>query len=175
PLLALPAIDLFDRPSKLRLAAVSGIALLGFYVQLLGICVDPGRFLQLVRPVTQAVDGRYDPDRLRDDLLPIHFVPELNPILGQQWLLGRYLTRPPWKADSDYPWRSLGIPNWRPLENPTPKRLDFWLDARSSPGALSLELLLAISTLWLAAALARELAQQCPTAALAAATPHQRD
>jgi hypothetical protein len=78
-------------------------------------------------------------DALRDDLLPAHFIPELSPIVGQYWLLERYLTQPGWDRSSDYPWKSLAIEAWWPRTNPTPPRLDLWLDSRSPKSALMTE------------------------------------
>lgn len=131
PLALLPALDALQRKSKPAYA----LALTGLCIQLLGTSIDPGHFLQVTHPATAALAGRQPPDQLRDDLLPVHFIPELNPITGQAWLLARYLG-----AASNAPWESLGIKAWLPHNDPTPKRLDYWLDLNSSSLAWTLEL-----------------------------------
>jgi hypothetical protein len=148
PLACLPLIDALTSASKAQRVAVGVLALSGLYVQLLAVSVDPAHFLQVVRPVSKSVAGpELDSIELRDDLLATHFVPELNPIVGQQWLLTRYVQQPAWNDASYYPWRSLGIRSWRPRGNPTPEHLDFWLDEHASRAAVLLEIALGVSTL----------------------------
>jgi hypothetical protein len=160
PLCALPLIELSKSPTLARRASSSLLAAAGFYVQVLGISVDPGVFLYDAAPIVRAVAGQYDPNTLRDGLVAVHFVPELNPIVAQQWLLTRYLTNAEWNAGSDYPWRSLGIPSWRPQEDPTPSRLDFWIERGSSVAAWTLEVVLVLATAFLAVLLYRRVAAE---------------
>ena len=152
PLAAVPLLDWLRERSWAKRLAVALLALCGFYVQGVGISVDQSHFLHVTQPIGQALVGQHDPAVLRDDLLAVHFVPELNPVVGQTWLVMRYLTQPGWSRDSDYPWRSLGIPAWRPRHDPTPARLNFWIDREASRAAWALAgtLLLATSILaWL--------------------------
>jgi hypothetical protein len=157
PLLALPLLSWLERPGRARRISILLLACAGLYVQLLGLAFESSKFLWVVHPFTEAVAGKHDPVLLRDDLLPVHFVPELNPIAGQQWLLTRYLTQASWDAQADYPWKSLGIPSWRPVKDPTPKRLDFWLERGSSRAAWLLEFALVLLTLASGRALLRQL------------------
>jgi hypothetical protein len=147
PLIALPLLSWLERPTRARRIGITLLASAGLYVQLLGLAFESSKFLWVVHPFTVAVAGKHDPVLLRDDLLPVHFVPELNPIAGQQWLLTRYLTRASWDAQSDYPWKGLGIPSWRPNKDPTPPQLDFWLERGSSRTAWLLEFALVSMTL----------------------------
>jgi hypothetical protein len=167
PLACLPLIDALTSRSVLLRVAVGVLALVGLYLQLMAASVDPAYFLQAVRPASKSLAGQqFDSLDLRDDLLAAHFVPELNPIVGQHWLLMRYLRQPTWNDDSYYPWRSLGIRSWRPRGNPTPKHLDFWLDEQASRTAVLLEVTLGLSTLVLAMLLlrhARSLGKQSGT------------
>jgi hypothetical protein len=158
PLAALPLIDTLGSRSRAARARLGLLALLGLYVQGLGVSIDAAQFLKVVHPVSRAVAGRdFDAARVRDDLLAIHFVPELNPIVGQQWLLLRYFQEPSWSVNSYHPWQSLGIRAWRPHGDPTPPELDFWLDARSSRTAVLIEIALGLATLVLAARLLHQL------------------
>jgi len=157
PLLAMPLLDAWRTRSRAGRAALSLLAAAGFYIQVLGISVDPGVFLYDAAPIVRAVAGQHDPNTLRDGLVAVHFVPELNPIVAQHWLLTRYLSQADWNAESYYPWRSLGIPSWRPQEDPTPSRLDFWIDRNSSVAAWILEIALLLGTGVLAVLLTRDL------------------
>jgi hypothetical protein len=159
PLLALLLSSWLERPSRARRVGIVILACAGLYVQLLGVAFESSKFLWVVHPFTEAVAGKHDPQLLRDDLLPVHFVPELNPIAGQQWLLTRYVTQASWDAQSDYPWKSLGIPSWRPNKNPTPERLNFWLERGSSGAAWLLQCALVVFALASGALLWRELSR----------------
>jgi hypothetical protein len=151
PLACLPLIDALASRSRATRATLGVLAVLGLYVQVLGVSLDPAHLLKVMHPVTKAVAGRdLESLQLRDDLLATHFVPELSPIVGTQWLLQRYVLRPRWTNPSYYPWQSLGIGSWRPHGDPTPKELDFWLDSRSSRSATRIALALGVSTLALA-------------------------
>jgi len=156
PLAALPLIDVLGSRSRAARASLGLLALLGLYVQVLGVSIDPAQFLKVLHPVTRAVAGK-DLDRVRDDLLATHFVPELSPIVGQQWLLVRYMQQRPWTVNSYHPWQSLGLRAWRPHGDPTPTELDFWLDGRSSRTAVLVELGLGLGALLLAAWLLHQL------------------
>jgi hypothetical protein len=159
PLIALPLLSWLERPTRARRIGITLLASAGLYVQLLGLAFESSKFLWVVHPFTVAVAGTHDPVLLRDDLLPVHFVPELNPIAGQQWLLTRYLTQASWDAQSDYPWKGLGIPSWRPRKDPTPPRLDFWLERGSSRTAWLLEFALVSMTLVSGRSLLRRLSR----------------
>jgi hypothetical protein len=153
PVIPLAAVPLLDRLAERTLARRLGVALLaacGLYVQLVGMSVDQSHFLFVTQPIGERVVGKHNPALLRDDMLAVHFIPELNPIVGQTWLVTRYLTQPGWSDDSDYPWRKLGIPAWRPRSDPTPARLNFWVDGKSSRAAWLLEGALVLATLTLA-------------------------
>jgi hypothetical protein len=146
PLACLPVIDHLSR-QRARLP-VMALAALGLYVQLLSLTVEASSYLKTTRPMTKALVGKqFGSVMIRDGILPVHFVPEFNPIVGHQWLLIRYLQQSPWTEQSYYPWRSLGILSWRPEGDPTPAHLDFWIDASSSRAALMVETALGLLAL----------------------------
>jgi hypothetical protein len=148
PLACLLLIDTLQSGTRMARAALGVLALLGLYIQVLGVSIDTAHFLKVMHPVSKNVAGKHlESLQLRDDLLATHFVPELSPIVGQQWLLQRYVQKPGWNKHSYYPWKSLGIGSWRPHGDPTPKELDFWLDSRSSRSAALIELALGLWTL----------------------------
>lgn len=150
PLLALPAIDVFERSSKLPRLVFGLLVAAGVYVQVLGVSVDPYQYFRVTKPIARVTLGRTPGEptpMLRDSLVAAHFVPELNPIVVQQWLLMRFLSGAEWDAQSDYPWKSLGISSWRPSEDPTPKNLNFWLSSSSSNAAWWLSLIVFALTL----------------------------
>jgi hypothetical protein len=64
-----------------------------------------------------------------------------------------------WDAQSDYPWKNLGIPSWRPHKNPTPERLNFWLERSSSRAAWLLGCALVLFALASGALLLRHLSR----------------
>ncbi|MET0388091.1 MAG: hypothetical protein ABW321_19120 [Polyangiales bacterium] len=167
PLFALPALDAIERagwPRRIFLL----LAAAGLYVQVLGISVDYGHFIGIMEPIVIKTTGR-DPKHpvplLRDPLLVEHFVPELSPIVGQQWLIRRYFRNTPWRRSSSYPWKSLGIPSWRPRRDPTPRRLNYWVDTTSSKAAWCLELELFVTVLASGYFLFRRRAVPTPTSA----------
>ena len=158
PLACLPLMRALMRPRKRTRLAILTLAALGLYVQVLGISIDAGSFLKTTWPMTRAIAGKqFGSVTLRDGILPVHFVPELNPIVGHQWLLLRYLRPSPWTEQSYYPWRGLGFQSWRPDVDPTPAHLDFWIDSGSSRTALLLEGVLAALALALGALLVKQL------------------
>jgi hypothetical protein len=168
PLAAVPLLDwLHDRSSSARRLTLALLALCGLYVQIVGISIDQSHFLHVTQPIGQSVTTRSDPALLRDDLLAVHFVPELNPIVGQTWLLKRYFSQARWSRDSDYPWRSLGIRAWRPNHDPTPARLNFWIDGEASRAARVLECSLLVATGLLAWLLIRRVRARAKHAQLA--------
>jgi hypothetical protein len=148
PLACLPVIRALGRPYTRARVAVVVLAALGLYVQLLSVCIEASSFLMTTRPMTKALVGKqWGSVTLRDGILPVHFVPEFNPIVGHQWLLTRYLRKTPWTDESYYPWQSLGIQSWRPEGDPTPTHLEFWIDASSSRASVLLEFALGAMTL----------------------------
>ena len=147
PLACVPALWVLRRRGTPR-ALVLALGTAGLYVQMLAVLVAPGQFFIASSAANATVIGHAkNAHALRDDLLALHFIPELNPIVGQQWLLGRYLDRRPWTKDSYYPWRSLGIEAWRPRRDPTPAALDLWI---SHPSPIVIGLALALSAITLA-------------------------
>jgi hypothetical protein len=152
PLACVPIIHHLGR--RRARPAIVVLAALGLYVQLLSLTVEASSYLKTTRPMTKALVGKqFGSVMIRDGILPVHFVPELNPIVGHQWLLTRYLSQSPWTEQSYYPWRGLGLLSWRPDSDPTPAHLDFWIDASSSRAALLVETALGLLALGLGALL----------------------
>ncbi len=144
PLACVPALWPLRHGGAAR-ALVLALGVAGLYVQLLAVLIAPSQLIIASTAASSTVIGHpRDRSAVRDELLALHFIPELNPIVGQQWLLERYLHKRPWTQRSYYPWRNLGIPAWRPRHDPTPKTLDLWL---SQGGPLATGLALALSAL----------------------------
>jgi hypothetical protein len=153
PLACVPALFSLGRPGVRRVFLLA-LAAAGFYVQTLAVLVAPSRFLVVTDAAAKVAIGLpQDISAVRDDLLALHFVPELNPIVGQQWLLLRYLQRSPWNEDSYYPWKTLGIRAWRPRYNPTPQGLDLWV-VNGGTLAVTLEVAMGLLTFGLGVFLA---------------------
>ncbi|MFI5309553.1 MAG: hypothetical protein ACHQ53_19510, partial [Polyangiales bacterium] len=146
PLACLPALRLLERRGVTRVIVLA-LCAAGFYVQVLAVAIAPSRFIEVTdRAASTAIGNPKHPETVRDELLALHFVPELSPIVGQHWLLMRYLRKPPWTESSDYPWKSLGIPAFRPRQDPTPKHLDLWT-TNASPLVIGLASVFAALTL----------------------------
>lgn len=133
PLYALPALWVLPRPGRARRVLVTAACAFGLYVGVLGISLKPAQYIGVAHAAIKASVGK--PARgvpMRDDLVILHQVPELSPVVGHAWLLSRYVSRRPWTEHSYYPWRSLGIHNWRVRRDPTPKYVCYWFDASSA-------------------------------------------
>jgi hypothetical protein len=127
PLLCLPVLPLLEPPRPAR--AALGFAALGFALQLCAVLVSPTHHLRTMQGSIDAMlRSSYGREPVRDSLLPVHFVPELSPVVVQPWLVWRRLSNSRWMQDSWYPWQSLGLVMLRPREEPAPPHLDLWLD-----------------------------------------------
>jgi hypothetical protein len=171
PLACVPIVRWIGGQRRAPRVWLTGLAAVGLYVQLLGLSVDPSQYLHIVRiPSKIAMAKHWDAPEVRDALVLAHFVPEFNPIVSQQWLLMRYFDPKPFDDDSWYPWRSLGVRDWRPKNVPNPERLNFWITGDASRKDWLFELLFALTTLALAAALIRQLKRATKSERLRART-----
>jgi hypothetical protein len=154
PLACVGIVRWLAAPSRTSMFWVGTLAAAGFYVQVLGLSVDPSEYLHMVRTPCRVAMGKHpDAPEVRDALLLAHFIPEFNPIVSQQWLLMRHFEPTKVDPNSWTPWRTLGIRSWRPRYIPTPERLNFWIVGSPSKRAWVLAALFTVATLALAAVL----------------------
>lgn len=127
PLLFLPLLYAMRRPDRWRWA-IAAFAGLGFAVNLLGVLIDHSLYIEAAGVTHAGMQLHIDPLFIRDDLVIVHFVPELSPPVGHYWLLDLYLDGEPWTPSTWYPWKTIGIAGWRPRTDPTPPYLNIWSD-----------------------------------------------
>jgi hypothetical protein len=149
PLAFVPALFALPGPSRVRRALFAALCALGLYVGFLGVAFRPFQYVAVAQEATRVTLGKGDPGKMRDVPITLHHVPELSPLVGHHWLLGRALAGEGWDADSDYPWRSLGIDAWRPRHDPGPKYFNFWFHEPGAGALIALNLAaLAASLVW---------------------------
>jgi hypothetical protein len=154
PLLFVPVLEALRSGGRALRVFASGLALVGLYVSLLGVSIRAYDYVGLAESSVHRGLGRFDPDvdKVRDELLLLHFVPELSPIVGHHWMLWRYLRKETWDGRSYYPWRSANIPSWHLRKDPGPHELNFWFSRRPKGTLLFASLSCATAALaWLAA------------------------
>ncbi|MEM9070766.1 MAG: glycosyltransferase family 39 protein [Myxococcota bacterium] len=133
PLMLLPALLVMKRGGGwLRSGALLGAA--GFLINGLGAIISDAHYTAIVWRATRAsLRIPRSTFYVRDDLVIPHFVPEMSPVVGHGWLLKIWKSGE-WSADAWYPWKSLGLPGWRPTGDVIPPHLNLWFD---TPGAES--------------------------------------
>ena len=128
PFLFLGVLYVMERRHWGWRTAVGVLIGLGVFVNFLGIVIDHSHYL-FVTDITHAgLRIHASPALVRDDLVIVHYVPELSPPVGHYWLLDMWLTDAEWGENSWYPWESLGLPGWRPHRDPMPPSLNHWSD-----------------------------------------------
>ncbi len=128
PLLFIGVLYVMERRGWRWRAAVLSLAALGFVVNFLGIIIDHSHYIAVAGVTHAGMQIFRLQNWVRDDLVVVHFVPEFSPPIGHGWLLERYLSGEAWTDTSWYPWRTIGIPGWRPTQDPTPRTLNHWSD-----------------------------------------------
>jgi hypothetical protein len=141
PLGCIPALVALERRGIPRNAFVL-LAAAGFAVQALSVIVSTTLYLQQMQPRNVAALGTRNGFEVRDDLLLLHFVPEMSPIAGQAFLVQRYFSDEKWTKDTPYPWQTLAVSKFAPRNDPTPRAHDLWFD--KTPFALGLEAALVV-------------------------------
>lgn len=129
PRLVLPVIPLslvplvwVARAARGR-AAIAALAVVGLGVNVLGVAIHHDDYLVAVGDAGRQGMRLGPGTMVRDDFVVPHFVPEMSPIVGHYWLLRASLSGA--APREDYPWKSLGIPGWRNLDE-TPPELNVW-------------------------------------------------
>ena len=152
PLYALPALWVLLQHGRIARALIALALLFGLFVSVLGISLWPSQYLSVAQSATKSAVGKHERGMpIRDELVLVHQVPELSPIVGHAWLLSRAASGQPWHEGDFYPWQSLGIDAWRVRQDPTPEHVCYWYNRSPTTWvmlALGLSLVLA-SGLWL--------------------------
>lgn len=157
PLACVLSLRYLSRPTRASRLLIAPLVAAGLYVQLLASSVDPADYLNVVKYPGRVSMGKHPgAPEVRDPLLLAHFIPEFNPIVSQQWLLWLYWNPEPFTIETWHPWQGLGVRSWRPRSDPTPKRLNYWLDREASRRAWQVEAAFALSSLLLAWLLMRQ-------------------
>jgi hypothetical protein len=148
-----PVLWALRSAGALQRALAVALALAGLYVGVLGIAIRPFQFVDVAyAAVGRSMGPVVEQDMARDDLVLLHFIPELSPIVGHHWLLHRYFEPGPWTADSYYPWQSLHFRAWAVRKEPRPKYLNFWFARAAHKPTVALNLLaLGAALVWLGA------------------------
>ncbi len=181
PALLLPVAELLGdpspaaaRPGGRAAAAFVAVALAGFAVQLLGNAYDWSDFTNVSIDAQHAWLGRPNVSGTPlapkpcfscfEHVYPIEWLPPMQPILGQWWLLEHHIAGDDWRtAEADAPWKrytSLTLDIQRPYDA---AEVDWWLAAPTRHGIwpvalIGLVLLLAVPVRpWLTALRAVEM------------------
>jgi len=128
PLMFIGVLYVMERRGYKWRTAVIALAALGIVVNFLGIVIDHSHYIGVAMSTQAGFQIHRLQNFVRDDLVVVHFVPEMSPPIGHGWLLDRYLSGEEWTQDSWYPWKTVGIPGWRPRTDPTPRVLNHWSD-----------------------------------------------
>jgi len=164
PLMLLPALLAMKRGRPWN-ALGTALGAAGFVANGLGVVVSDAHYLQIVWSTTRAsLRATNHTFFLRDDLVIPHFVPEMNPIVGHGWLLDLWRRGEPWTPERWYPWKSLGVPAWRPVGDIVPDNLNLWFEGGGADRWLALTLALGIGVLVTLAALLWQAARPAATA-----------
>ena len=131
----LPVATVVDSGGRVWRGAIAALALLGVYVQVLGVAINAGTYLNL--HATQVAPKAHDGQKLviEQAQIDVHFVPEFSPLAGHWWLLKAVVEkwRDPGKsieqfdALRDTPWFRPGREQWRPEHLEQALILDLWL------------------------------------------------
>lgn len=129
PLMLLPALLVMKRGRPWNIAGAV-LACAGFIANALGVVISDAHYLQIVWSTTRgSLRATQNTFFLRDDLVIPHFIPEMNPIVGHAWLLDLWRRGEPWSPERWYPWKSLGVPAWRPMGSSiVPEHLNLWFE-----------------------------------------------
>ena len=153
PLLLLPLGWAWESRRGFWRALVLATALAGVSVQLLGVSVDPTKYLSLQSQPGDALNHPPSAD-------VIHFVPQYSPLVGHYWLLKEsihQLSSPDRLKRSDvaYPWNlgHTGQP-WSPPHSADFLGLDYWFLAPSAIRSPAAYLVLSLSSVGFGASLA---------------------
>lgn len=126
PFLALPAgaalaaLAAWAAGWRRRLAGAGVAALLtvSVGVQVLGVAIDAGHYIEYISTVVRPLGGYYHAGDwpIRDDGLALHFIPEFSPLAAHAWLLGCLVAPDPQTRAARFaqpPWLGLN-PRWAP-------------------------------------------------------------
>jgi hypothetical protein len=135
PLWLLPIATVVSARRRMWHAAVGAFAMLGLFIQILGITINPGNYLSIhtfqITPTVHPGQGK----DMNQSQLDVHFIPDFSPLAGHWWLLKATIESMITHAPPDqnhalqaYPWS--GRPerlSWRPEHPEYGSLLDFWL------------------------------------------------
>jgi len=131
----LPVATAIDVGRALQRVAIAALAALGLLVQVLGVAVNPGTYLNIQS--TQVAPKVHDGQTVLSGQAQAdaHFVPEFSPPAGHLWLLKAMLEQ--WRdpgqpiegnrALHDYPWLRVGHEHWKPEHPEYGMSWDLWL------------------------------------------------
>jgi hypothetical protein len=115
--------------------AISTLAPVGLFVQILGLAIDSGTYLNIhAYQLTPIVHPGQGSDMIQSGM-DVHFIPEFSPLAGHWWLLKATLEwmRSPQKDPSEYvslhsyPWAGREErANWKPPNPEYGLGLNFW-------------------------------------------------
>jgi hypothetical protein len=130
----LPVATVVEAGGVLWRGAVAILAVLGVFVQVLGVAINAGTYLNM--QTTQIAPKVHDGQKLMIEQaqIDVHFVPEFSPLAGHFWLLKALLERwrdpgkrpEQYRALHDYPWLRAGQEQWKPEHPEQGLILDLW-------------------------------------------------